>query len=53
MTDAKHTSKLQRMFAKLLYNCIKGDINDPTKAFDLLERYGFVDENGDWIYEDD
>jgi ABC-type transport system substrate-binding protein len=30
---------------------IEGD--DPEEAAQLLEKYGYTDENGEWIYSDD
>jgi hypothetical protein len=37
--------------AYALYGLIGGD--DPEEAAQLLEKYGYVDENGEWIYSDD
>lgn len=39
--------------AKMLYDSIMGDLNDPSEAFDLLGQLGYTSENGDWIYGDD
>ena len=37
--------------AYAIYGLIEGD--DPEEAAQLLEKYGYVDENGEWIHKDD
>lgn len=37
--------------AKLIYDLLGGD--DPEEAGKALEEGGWVDENGEWIYDDD
>jgi hypothetical protein len=42
---AKASEAAQLAYA--LYGLIGGD--DPEEAAQLLEKYGYVDENGEWI----
>jgi len=37
--------------AYALYGLLDGD--DPEDAAQLLEQYGYTDENGEWIYGED
>jgi len=37
--------------AYALYGLLGGD--DPEDAAQLLEQYGYTDENGEWIYGED
>jgi hypothetical protein len=34
--------------AYVLYQVLQGDVDDP---FSVLEKYGYVDENQEWIYK--
>lgn len=43
---------IARKFAQLLYDCIHGDMDDPSESFYLMEDCGFVDDNQEWIYND-
>lgn len=43
---------IARKFAELLYDCIHGDMDDPSESFYLMEDCGFVDDNQEWIYND-
>ena len=51
MTKTK--DEIAKKLAKMLYDCIAGDLDDPTKAFKFMQRLGYVDENDEWIYPDD
>lgn len=44
--------EISKEFAQHLYDAIMGDLNDPSDAFQLMHNCGFVDEDGDWIYDD-
>ncbi len=60
MTDSAFNIILEKALAKAgeaaqlayaIYGLIEGD--DPEEAAQLLEKYGYTDENGEWIYSDD
>ena len=55
MTDRVFDKALDLMLAKageaseiayVLYRVLQGDVDDP---FGVLEKYGYVDENQEWI----
>ena len=37
--------------AYALYRLLEGD--DHERASQLLEKYGYVDEDGEWLYDED
>lgn len=55
-TSLKHVAKWAgrcETLAYLLYQSMEGDIGDPDRVYSKLQEYGFVDENHEWIYDED
>jgi len=47
---SKHAEKADQL-AYVIYGLLEGD--DPEGAAQLLADYGYTDENGEWIGEDE
>lgn len=43
----------KRDYANYCVALMEGDTAFISKLYELLEEDGFVDDNGEWIYEDD
>lgn len=52
VSNMNNWEDIAKKFAELLYDCIHGDMNDPSESFYLMEDCGFVDDNQEWIYND-
>lgn len=37
----------------LYYNLVTDGTDDATEAFEFMKEEGLIDEDGDWIYEDE
>jgi len=52
-TALAHVSKEAEKASRLAYELYRMIEGDDLNALELLAEYGYTDENGEWIFEDE